>query len=66
MKIVEIINRIGCVMLAPGMILLFWNLGRFAQGTEAENTLTWVILGGILTVLGLIMGNFKSEWLFEE
>lgn len=63
MKIVEIINRIGFVLLIPGPILLFWNAARLADG---GGSITWLILGGILTVLGLIMGNLKSELLYKE
>ncbi|MBQ7145996.1 MAG: hypothetical protein IJR95_04430 [Lachnospiraceae bacterium] len=63
MKIVEIINRIGFVLLIPGPILLFWNAAGLAGG---GGSVTWMILGGILTVLGLIMGNFKGELLYRE
>lgn len=66
MKIVEIINRIGFVLLIPGPLLFFLSAARLAQGRETENTITWLIVGLLVMVLGLIMGNFKEHWLFEE
>lgn len=62
----KIINMIGYILLVPGPITLFWNLAKLAQGNGNDDTITFVLVGLIVTIIGLVMGNFKEEWITKE
>lgn len=63
MNLIEILNRIGMMLCVPGPILFFWGCARLADG---EKALAMTIIGGVLMVVGLVLGNFKAEWLYKE
>lgn len=62
----KIINTIGYILLVPGPVTLFWNLTKLAQGNGNDDTITFVLVGLIVTIIGLVMGNFKEEWITKE
>ena len=63
MKLERILNIIGYVFLVPGPILFFFGLAGLRQGKPLT---AWTIAGGIVMVLGLILGNFRGDWLVKE
>ena len=65
-RIVRILNLIGYVLLVPGPVLLFWNMPAVLYGTHSDLELALMLVGFIITIMGLILGNFKENWLTEE
>lgn len=66
MKAIEIMNRIGLAVFFAGIALAAFGVVRNGQGTGNDLTGTLGIIGAVAVAVGLILVNFKSEWLFEE
>lgn len=66
MKLEKIINVIGYVLLVPAPIALFWILGIMARNGYNKQDATLAAISFVVTVIGLIMGNFKKEWIMVD
>lgn len=60
------VERIGVALGLIGMVCVLFGGGRFVQDTATELTNTIGGCGILLAVVGLLMVNFKSDWLFRE
>lgn len=60
------VERIGVALGLIGMVCVLFGGGRFVQDTATELTNTIGVCGILLAVVGLLMVNFKSDWLFRE
>ena len=59
-------ERIGIVLGLIGMAGVLFGGGRLGSGTATETTTKILIAGAVLALVGLVMVNFKSEWLYKE
>ena len=60
------VEKIGVALGLIGMVCVLFGGGRFVQDTATELTNTIGECGILLAVVGLLMVNFKSDWLFRE
>lgn len=60
------VERIGVTLGLAGMALVLFGGGRWASGTDTELTTRLGLCGIVLTVVGVLMVNFNSDWLFKD
>ena len=60
------LERIGVVLAMIGMACVLFGGGRLASCTATETTTKILVTGIVLAISGVVMVNFKSEWLFKE
>lgn len=63
MKYVE---KAGAVLAVIGMLCCMWAGGRWMNDAVTEAVVKIGVTGIVLAVAGVLMTNFRSDWLFKE
>ena len=60
------LEKVGAVLVVIGMICFLWAGGRWANDAVNETVMKIGVTGIVLAVAGVLMTNFRSDWLFKE
>ena len=66
MKMTTWCERIGVVLAIVGAALCLWAGGRWMNDVVTEAVTNVGAVGIVLTVVGVLMTNFNSDWLFRD
>lgn len=59
-------ERIGTALALIGVGCVLFGGGRLGSGTATETTTRILLAGILLAISGVVMVNFKSEWLWKD
>ena len=60
------VERIGTALFVIGVICFLFGAGRWACETDTHTTNVICLCGIVSTVIGCLMTNFDSDWLFRD
>lgn len=60
------VNIIGGILACLGLIAFLFGGGAFVQDKVTDASVPLLVGGFISAALGLVLANFKEEWIFEE
>ena len=60
------LERIGVTLGLVGMVCVLFGGGRYVQDTATDITNLILECGILLAVVGVLMVNFNSDWLFKD